>query len=46
MMHLMNNDCVNLETFEAFMISLEDTYRDADHMNPTKWALANLFQGN
>jgi hypothetical protein len=42
----MKDDRMNLETFEAFVTSLEEAYRDPDHVNTTEWALAKLCLGN
>jgi hypothetical protein len=45
MIHLVNNDRVNLGNFEAFMTSLEEAYRDPDRVNTAKRALSKLRQG-
>jgi hypothetical protein len=37
---------MNLETFEAFVTSLEEAYGDPNYINTTEWALAKLCQGN
>jgi hypothetical protein len=44
--HLLKDDCMNLENFEAFVTLLEEAYGDPNHMNTTEWALAKLYQGN
>jgi hypothetical protein len=44
--HLMKDDCVNLENFEAFVTSLEEAYRYPDYMNTAEWVLTKLCQGN
>jgi hypothetical protein len=46
MIHLVKDNCVNLENFEAFMTSLEEAYGYPDHMNTAEWALVKLSQGN
>jgi hypothetical protein len=46
LIHLMNDDHVNLEHFEAFVTSLEEAYRDPNRVNTAKRALAKLHQGN
>jgi hypothetical protein len=46
MIHLMQNDCMNLENFEAFVTSLEEDYGDPDRINTAEWALAKLHQGD
>jgi hypothetical protein len=46
LIHLMKDDHVNLANFEAIMTSLEEAYRDPDHMNTAERALAKLRQGN
>jgi hypothetical protein len=46
LIHLIKDDRVNLANFEAFMTSLEEAYRDPDHMNTAERALAKLRQGN
>jgi hypothetical protein len=33
MIHLVKDDSVNLENFEAFVTSLEEAYEDPDHVN-------------
>jgi hypothetical protein len=42
----MKDDYVNLGNFEAFVTSLEETYRDPDYVNTAEQALAKLHQGN
>jgi hypothetical protein len=42
----MNNDCIKLENFEAFVTLLEEAYGDYDHVNTAEWVLAKLHQGN
>jgi hypothetical protein len=44
--HLIQNDYVNLENIEAFMTSLDEAYGDPDHVNTAKQILAKLRQGN
>jgi hypothetical protein len=46
LIHLMKDDHMNLANFEAFMTSLEEAYRDPDHVNTTERALGKLHQGN
>jgi hypothetical protein len=46
MIHLVKNDRVNLENFEAFVTSLDEAYGDPDHVNIAKQTLAKLHQGN
>jgi hypothetical protein len=46
LIHLMKDNHVNLGNFEAFVTSLEEAYRDPDHVNTAEWALAKLHQGN
>jgi hypothetical protein len=46
LIHLMKDDHVNIENFEAFVTSLDEAYGDADRMNTAEWALAKLHQGN
>jgi hypothetical protein len=46
MIHLVKDDHVNLENFEAFVTSLEEAYGDPDYMNTAEWALAKLRKGN
>jgi hypothetical protein len=44
--HLVQNDHMNLENFEAFVTSLDEAYSDPDHVNTAEWMLAKLRQGN
>jgi hypothetical protein len=46
MLHLVENDHVNLETFGDFMTTLEESYRDPDYINTAEWAITKLCQGN
>jgi hypothetical protein len=46
LIHLVKDDRVNLENFEAFVTSLEEAYGDPDRVNTAEWALAKLRQGN
>jgi hypothetical protein len=46
MIHLIKDDHMNLENFEAFMTSLDEAYGNPDYMNTAKWALPELHQGN
>jgi hypothetical protein len=46
MIHLTQNDCVNLENFEAFVASLDEAYGDPDHVNTAERMLAKLCQEN
>jgi hypothetical protein len=46
MIHLVKNDRVNLENFEAFVTSLDEAYGDPDRVNTAKRTLAKLHQGN
>jgi hypothetical protein len=46
MIHLIQNDYVNLENFEAFVTSLDEAYSNPDHVNTAKWILVKLCQGN
>jgi hypothetical protein len=46
MIHLIQNDRVNLENFEAFVTSLDEAYGDPDRVNTAKRTLAKLRQGN
>jgi hypothetical protein len=46
MIHLVKDDRVNLENFEAFVTSLEEAYGDPDRVNTAERALAKLRQGN
>jgi hypothetical protein len=42
MIHLIKDDGMNLDTFEASVTSLEEEYGDPDHMNTAKQALEKL----
>jgi hypothetical protein len=46
MLHLVENDHVNLETFGDFVTTLEESYGDPAHINTTERAIAKLHQGN
>jgi hypothetical protein len=46
MLHLVENDHVNLETFVDFVTTLEESYGDPDHINTAKRAIAKLRQRN
>jgi hypothetical protein len=46
MIHLVQNDRVNLENFEAFLTSLDEAYGDPDCVNTAERTLAKLRQGN
>jgi hypothetical protein len=46
LIHLMKDDHMNLENFEAFVTLLEEVYGDPDHVNTAEWALAKFRQGN
>jgi hypothetical protein len=46
MLHLVENDHVNLETFGDFVTTLEESYGDPDRINTTEQAIAKLRQGN
>jgi hypothetical protein len=46
LIHLMNDDRMNLGDFEAFVTSLEEAYGDPDCINTAKRALTKLRQGN
>jgi hypothetical protein len=46
MLHLVENDHINLETFGDFVTTLEESYGDPDHINTTERAIAKLHQGN
>jgi hypothetical protein len=46
MIHLMKDDYVNLKNLEAFVTSLEEAYRDPNHINTAEWVLVILCQGN
>jgi hypothetical protein len=42
LIHLMKDDCMNLGNFEAFVTSLEEAYRDPDHVNTAERVLTKL----
>jgi hypothetical protein len=46
MIHLVQNNHINLENVEAFVTSLDEAYGDPDHVNTAEWTLAKLRQGN
>jgi hypothetical protein len=46
MIHLVKDDYINLEYFEASVMSIEEGYGDPDHINTAERALAKLCQGN
>jgi hypothetical protein len=46
MIHLIQNDHMNLENFEAFVTLLDEAYGDPDHVNTAERTLAKLRQGN
>jgi hypothetical protein len=46
MIHVMNNDHVNLMNLDAFVTSLKEAYRDPNQVNTAKWVLGKLCQGN
>jgi hypothetical protein len=46
MIHLVQNDGMNLENFEAFMTSLDEAYGNHDHVNTAERTLAKVCQGN
>jgi hypothetical protein len=46
MIHLVQNNYVNLENFEAFVTSLDEAYGDPDCVNTAERTLAKLHQGN
>jgi hypothetical protein len=45
MIHLIQNDYVNLKHFEAFVTLLDEAYSNPDHVNTAKRMLAKLCQG-
>jgi hypothetical protein len=45
-MHLVHPDRINLATFEDFMSTLEEAYRDPDRVSTAERGLAKLRQGN
>jgi hypothetical protein len=46
LIHLVDNDHVDLDNFDAFVTSLEEAYGDPDHANSAERALSKLRQGN
>jgi hypothetical protein len=46
MLHLVENNHVNLETFGDFVTTLEESYSDPDQINTAEWAITKLRQGN
>jgi hypothetical protein len=46
MLHLVENDHVNLETFGHFVTTLEESYGNPDHINTAERAIAKLRQRN
>jgi hypothetical protein len=42
MIHIIQDDRVNLENLGAFMMSLDEAYGDPNHVNTAEWALAKL----
>jgi hypothetical protein len=46
LIHLVDNDHVDLDNFDAFVTSLEEAYGDPDHANTAERALSKLRQGN
>jgi hypothetical protein len=42
MIHLVKDDCINLENLEDFVTSLDEAYGDPDYVNPAEWMLAKL----
>jgi hypothetical protein len=46
MMHLMKDDSMNLENFEAFVTWLEEAAGDPNYVNTTERALTKLCQGD
>jgi hypothetical protein len=46
MLHLVENDYINLETFGDFVTTLEESYSDPDCINTAEQAIAKLCQGN
>jgi hypothetical protein len=46
MIHLVQNNRMNLKTFEAFVTSLDEAYGDPDRVNTAERTLAKLRQGN
>jgi hypothetical protein len=46
LIHLVDNDHVDLDNFDGFVTSLEEAYGDPDHANTVERALSKLRQGN
>jgi hypothetical protein len=46
LIHLVDNDHVDLDNFDAFVTSLEEAYGDPDYANTAEHALSKLRQGN
>jgi hypothetical protein len=46
MIHLVQNDYVNLANLEAFVTSLDEAYGNPDYVNTAEWMLAKLHQAN
>jgi hypothetical protein len=46
LIHLVENDHIDLDNFDAFITSLEGAYGDPDRANTVERALAKLRQGN
>jgi hypothetical protein len=46
LIHLVDNDHVDLDNFDAFVTLLEEAYGDPDHANTAERALSKLRQGN
>jgi hypothetical protein len=46
LIHLVDNDHVDLDNFDAFITSLEEAYGDPDRANTAERALSKLRQGN
>jgi hypothetical protein len=44
--YLVDNDCVNLKSFEVVITLLEEAYGAPDHMNTAQQVLSKLCQGN
>jgi hypothetical protein len=46
LIHLVDNDHIDLDNFDAFITSLEEAYGDPDRANTAERALSKLRQGN
>jgi hypothetical protein len=46
LIHLVDNDHINLDNFDTFITSLEEAYGDPDHANTAERTLSKLRQGN